>query len=140
MIVLLLLAAPTAAGVLALAAPRFGARAGTVLGVSLLHLALVGALWAWPGQGALGAWISVDALGLLVLSLVSLTFAVVGCYVVGYLRYSPPSSGAGAARAPTRGAASASAPAAAGTARSRRTIIAPSDGRAGRNRGCRTRG
>jgi len=105
MIVLLLLAAPTAAGVLALAAPRFGARAGTVLGVSLLHLALVGALWAWPGQGALGAWISVDALGLLVLSLVSLTFAVVGCYVVGYLRYSPPSSGAGAARAPRGGRA-----------------------------------
>src|SRR6059036_2755375 len=88
MIVLLLLAVPAAAGALALA----------VLGVSLLHLVLVGTLWARPAQAAPGAWISVDALGLLALSLVSFTFAVVGCYVVGYLRHPAPRSGAAPAR------------------------------------------
>ena len=98
MIVLLLLAVPAAAGALALAAPRVGARAGTVLGVSLLHLVLVGTLWARPAQAGPGAWISVDALGLLALSLVSFTFAVVGCYVVGYLRHPAPRSGAAPAR------------------------------------------
>jgi hydrogenase-4 component F len=85
-ILALLLAIPAVGGALALARPRRMARAATLLTVALVHLALVVLVWLRPLRAGAGDWIALDSLGLLVLSLVSLTFAAVACYAVGYPR------------------------------------------------------
>jgi hydrogenase-4 component F len=68
-------------------------RVSWLLGAAGIHLGMVGALWLWPAGPALGGWLTVDALGLVVLSLVSVLFFVLAAYAVGYLRVENPRGG-----------------------------------------------
>ncbi len=64
-----------------------------LLGAAGIHLGMVGSLWLRPAGPALGGWLAVDALGLVVLSLVSVLFFVLAAYAVGYLRVENPRGG-----------------------------------------------
>jgi len=68
-------------------------RVSWLLGAAGIHLALVGTLWLRPAGPALGGWLAVDPLGLVVLSLVSVLFFVLATYAVGYLRVENPRGG-----------------------------------------------
>jgi len=69
------------------------ARLGLLVGAAVLHLAGVVRLWAGPVVPELGGWLAVDALGLVVLSLVSVLFLVIAVYAIGFLRTEPPGGG-----------------------------------------------
>src|SRR6185369_2611049 len=88
-----LLTVPAAAGGLALLAPQIAARRAILVAAAFAHLSLVAALWLRPVALDSRAWIGVDSLGLLVLSLLSLTFAAVACYAIGYLPRQRPRAG-----------------------------------------------
>src|SRR6266568_1551367 len=51
-----------------------------------MHLALVLLLWMKPGDHALGGWLAEDALGRIILTLVSVLFLAIAHYALGYLR------------------------------------------------------
>jgi hydrogenase-4 component F len=93
MILAALLVLPALAGVLALAQPRIMARSATLAATALVHLGLVVASWRRMPRVSGGSWIALDALGLVVLTLFSLTFAAVACYAIGYLRLWRPRGG-----------------------------------------------
>jgi hydrogenase-4 component F len=65
---------------------RARTRAAILIGAALVHLTLVARLWAAPEVTAFGGWLAVDALGLIVLTLISVLFLVVANYGVGFLR------------------------------------------------------
>ena len=65
------------------------ARYHTLLGTAVVHLLGVALAWRAPGLAALGGWLAVDALGLMVLTLVSILFLAVATYAVGFLRVDP---------------------------------------------------
>jgi hydrogenase-4 component F len=76
------------------AALAFGTRSRRLrevwlLGTALGHVGLVGALAWHPPAAEPGAWLGLDALGLLFLVVVSALFALVAAYTVGYLRREP---------------------------------------------------
>ena len=71
--------------------PRW--RNAWLLAAAAAHLALVASLWLRPGRPILQDWLAVDALGLVVLSVVSVLFAVVALYAVGYLQRESPRGG-----------------------------------------------
>jgi len=77
---------PALGAALAYAAPRRATRSALLVGGATLHLLLVGWLWTTTGATAFAGWLAVDALGLLVLSLVSVLFIVTAQYAVGHLR------------------------------------------------------
>src|SRR6266571_377593 len=56
-------------------------------------LVLGAVAWGSPVEPVLQGWLALDALGLIVLSTVSLLFAVVASYTVGYLRRESPRGG-----------------------------------------------
>lgn len=85
---LVLLPALAAAG--AFAHRRAGHRAAWLVATAAVHLALVATLWLWRPGPAFGGWLDVDALGLVVLTVVSLLFAAVASYAVGYLEREAP--------------------------------------------------
>jgi len=89
---LLIVVVPLAAAALAYALRRSRARSALLLMVATLHTVAVALLWVHKGS-ALGGWLMVDDLGLLVLSLVSVLFLVVASYAVGYVRYERPRGG-----------------------------------------------
>jgi hydrogenase-4 component F len=92
---LAVLIVPIVGAAMAFLLRRRGARL-VVLGVtSALHLGIVGALWRTPrgSGGALNGWLAVDSLGLVVLTLVSVLFAAVVSYAVGFLREDDPRGG-----------------------------------------------
>jgi len=60
---------------------------------ALLHLGLVAFAWASRPGPALGGWLALDALGSIVLATVSVLFAVIASYTVGYLRWEQPRGG-----------------------------------------------
>jgi hydrogenase-4 component F len=93
MILLLLILLPAAAGGAAylLRWPRL--RSVLLVGTALVHLTVVAGLWSDSAPSAFGGWLAIDALGLLVLSLVSVLFLVVAVYAVGFLRAEPPRGG-----------------------------------------------
>src|SRR5436190_1408748 len=62
------------------------ARGWLLIGVAAAHLALVMLLWTIPEQTALSGWLVDDALGRVILTLVSVLFLAVAHYAVGYLR------------------------------------------------------
>ncbi len=64
-----------------------------LVAVAVLHLGLVGAVALNPPPPALGGWIAADALGLVVLGLVSAIFLAVALTTVGYLRREDPRGG-----------------------------------------------
>ncbi len=93
MTLLALILVPALAAAGAYAHRKAAYRTGWLVGVAALHLVLVGAVWLAPPAAALGGWLAVDALGLVVLGLVSLLFFVVALYTVGYLRREDPRGG-----------------------------------------------
>ena len=92
MLLLALILAPALAAALAYFLPA-GSRAVLLLGTAALHIALVTLLWAGPGDRALGGWLAEDALGRIILTMVSILFLAVAHYVVGYIRVEKPRGG-----------------------------------------------
>lgn len=93
MLLLALLIVPLAGAGLAYVLPRRAARLGTLLAASFAHLAMVASLWRFPGAPALGGWLEADPLGLIVLTLVSVLFAAVASYAVGFTKQETPRGG-----------------------------------------------
>lgn len=89
---LILVPALAALGAWAHRTPAF--RTVWLVVAAMVHLALVGLTWIAPPPPAFGGWVAVDDLGLLVLTLVSVLFAAVATYAVGYLRRESPRGGA----------------------------------------------
>lgn len=84
---------PLLAAAAAYARRAAGPRSAWLLGAAAGHLALVGSLWARPAGAALGGWLAVDPLGLVVLSVVSPLFLAVAGSAVGYLAVESPRGG-----------------------------------------------
>ena len=84
-------ASPAAAAYLVAAAAR---ALGLLVGTAVAPPARRWPPLAWcRSRRQLGGWLAIDALGLLVLSLVSVLFLVVAVYAVGFLRTEPPRGG-----------------------------------------------
>ena len=90
---LLLILLPAAASGAAYLVGPARLRSGILVGTAAVHLGLVARLWSVPPATRSGAWLAIDPLGLLVLSLVSLLFLVVAVYAVGFLRHESPRGG-----------------------------------------------
>jgi hydrogenase-4 component F len=92
MLLLALIVVPLAGAAVAYALP-VRARRSLLVAVAALHLVGVAALWAAPGRQALAGWLADDALGRVILTLVSILFFVVSYYAVDYLREEDPRGG-----------------------------------------------
>jgi hydrogenase-4 component F len=68
-------------------------RTGWLVAAALVHAGLVAWVWANPPAPALDGWIAADAMGLVVLSVVSGLFLTSAIYAVGYLRRENPRGG-----------------------------------------------
>jgi hydrogenase-4 component F len=90
---LALVGLPALAGLLTYVLPSARWRTLALLAAAAVHLAIVGTAWYAAPAPALGGWIAADALGLLILTVVSMLFAVVATYTVGYLRIERPRGG-----------------------------------------------
>jgi hydrogenase-4 component F len=90
---LLLVLLPVAAAAVAYLHRSVALRLGWLVGTAAVHLAIVGSFWVRPAAPALGGWLAVDALGLVVLTLVSVLFFVVAVYAVGFLKTETPRGG-----------------------------------------------
>ena len=55
------------------------------MSLAAIHLAGTGSLWWSPDRSALGGWLGADALGVIVLTVVSLVFLAVALYSVRFL-------------------------------------------------------
>src|SRR5512143_30558 len=69
------------------------ARLAVLVGVALVHTAVVASLWVAPEPPMLGGWLAADALGLIVLTLTSALFVLTAFYTVGYLQRETPRGG-----------------------------------------------
>jgi hydrogenase-4 component F len=76
---------PAAAGAIAWFLRGARGRLAILLGTAALHLLGTAALWVGRANVPSGGWLSVDALGLVVLTVVSLVFGVVAVYAIGFL-------------------------------------------------------
>jgi hydrogenase-4 component F len=68
-------------------------RTAWLVTVAALHTGLVAEAWRSPPSPVLNGWLALDALGLLVLSVVSVVFLAIATYAVGYLRLENPRGG-----------------------------------------------
>lgn len=93
MIALGLILVPAFAALGAYAHRETAFRTGWLVAAAGVHAGLVGAAWASPPEPVLGGWIALDALGLIVLSVVSGLFLMAAIYAVGYLRRENPRGG-----------------------------------------------
>jgi len=91
MLLALILIPALAAGV-AYVIPAFW-RGVLLIGAAALHLGLVIVLWIEPGHRVLDGWLADDALGRVILSLVSVLFLAFAHYAVGFLREEDPRGG-----------------------------------------------
>lgn len=89
MILLWLVLTPALAAGLAWVLPA-RSRTGILLGTAMLHAALVASLWAAPGHRVFDGWLADDAIGRIILTLVSGLFVALAHYAVGYLREENP--------------------------------------------------
>jgi hydrogenase-4 component F len=87
MSILWLVLLPAAAAAIAFFAPSRRVRTALLLGTALAHLAGTVLVWLSRDRAALGGWLAVDALGLLVLTVVSLVFLAVATYSVAFLAH-----------------------------------------------------
>jgi hydrogenase-4 component F len=92
-ILLALVLVPAFAALGAYAHRAVAFRTGWLVTAALVHAGLVAWVWANPPEAALGGWIAADALGLIVLTVVSGLFAMSAIYAVGYLRRENPRGG-----------------------------------------------
>lgn len=88
-----LLIVPLAGAAVAYALSRRAARLVVLVAASMAHLAIVASLWRGPTASAFDGWLQADALGLVVLTLVSVLFAAVATYAVGFTRHEAPRGG-----------------------------------------------
>ncbi len=88
MILLALILVPALAAGLAWFRRRSAERSRILFAAAAVHTALVGVLWVRPPGALAGGWLVVDALGLVVLTLVSVLFLATAHYAVGYVRAS----------------------------------------------------
>ena len=86
MILLALIVVPALAAAAAYALENARQRSAVLLGAATAHAVLVGVLWMAPEQSAFTGWLAADALGRVVLTLVSVLFLAVAHYAAGYLR------------------------------------------------------
>jgi len=93
MILLPMVLVPIAAAAVAYLARPLSLRLGLLVGTSVLHLYAVGRLWNGTVAPEVGGWLAIDALGLLVVSLVSVLFLVIAVYAAGFLQTEPPRGG-----------------------------------------------
>ena len=93
MILLALVAVPALGALGAYVHREEARRTAWLVAAALAHLALVALVWATRPDPALGGWIGAEGLGLLVLTVLSVLFAVVAVYTVGYLRHESPRGG-----------------------------------------------
>ena len=92
MLLLALILVPVVAAAVAYGLPAWARRA-LLLATAVVHMALVGWLWTSPERQALAGWLGDDALGRVILTLVSVLFLAVSHYAVGYLREDDPRGG-----------------------------------------------
>ena len=92
MILLVLILLPGIAAAVAYFLPAVW-RAALLIGAAVAHLALTVALWLAPGHRVLDGWLADDALGRVILSLVSILFLAFAHYAIGYLREENPRGG-----------------------------------------------
>jgi hydrogenase-4 component F len=83
---LALVLVPAAAGSAAFAIRRDAARRALLVGTAALHAAMTAAAWTLPPASSADGWLSLDALGLLFLTITSALFLAAAAYSVGYLR------------------------------------------------------
>lgn len=83
---LLLIAVPLAAGLLALAVDSDRWRPWLLPAAFTVHASIVAACWRRPPEPAASGWLSLDSLGLLVLTLSSAVMLVCSVYCLEYLR------------------------------------------------------
>jgi hydrogenase-4 component F len=88
-----LLLVPLVAAIAAYAHRSARLRSGWLLAAAAAHFAMVTSLWVLPAEPVFNGWLALDALGLVVLTVVTILFAVVAVYAVGYLRTESPRGG-----------------------------------------------
>jgi hydrogenase-4 component F len=93
MILFALILIPAVAALLAYLHRSVPRRSAWLMLGSGLHLLLVGRLWQHHAEPALGGWLAVDALGQIVLTVVSVLFFLVALYAVEFLRAGSPRGG-----------------------------------------------
>ncbi len=93
MVLLGLLLLPITTALLAYLSGNTRVRNGLLVGTAAAHAAGMGYLWIHPDLTALGGWMAVDALGLMVLTVLSLLFLAVAAYTMGYLQHDRPRGG-----------------------------------------------
>jgi len=93
MLVASLLMLPAISGAIAYVRVSPRARIALLLGTAAIHLLGTTCLWWSRDHAGLGSWLQVDALGLLVLTVVSLVFFTVAIYTVGFLATQPERGG-----------------------------------------------
>ena len=94
LIALCLLPALIAAITMAARSPRVGRwRVVALVATAAAHLALTISLWVSPADATVNGWFGVDALGLLVLTVISIIFFATAVYTVGYLARETPRGG-----------------------------------------------
>lgn len=93
MLLLGLILLPVLSGLLAYFVSSLRARNGLLLATALAHLLGSLAAWSRPGLAALDGWLAVDALGLMVLAVVSVLFLAVAGYAAGFLQLDRPRGG-----------------------------------------------
>jgi hydrogenase-4 component F len=93
MLLLWMILLPIATAIFAYLSPTTRLRNTLLLGTAAAHTAGTAFLWGHPNLAVLGGWLAVDALGLMVLTVVSILFLVVGTYAVGFLRLDRPRGG-----------------------------------------------
>ena len=84
---------PLASSALAYFGPTRRARHALLLGTGLAHASGVAWIWGHQTLVVFGGWLAVDALGLLVLTVVSVLFLAIGAYAVGFLALDRPGGG-----------------------------------------------
>ncbi len=80
---------PVMTSLLAYGSRAHGVRMTLLLATAIGHSAGVATLWTRSVPGVMSGWLRVDALGLLVLTVVSLLFLAVAVYTFGFLRHDP---------------------------------------------------
>jgi len=89
MILLALILVPTLTAAVAYVLRNARQRSRVLLGAAVTHTLLVAILWTVPEQSAFAGWLRADALGRVVVTLLSVLFLAVAHYASGYLRAEP---------------------------------------------------
>jgi hydrogenase-4 component F len=93
MLLLALLLLPAISGGIAWARVSSRTRMGLLVGTGAVHLLVTARLWWSPGHAGFGSWLQVDALGLVVLTVISLVFLAVAIYTTSFLAAEPEPGG-----------------------------------------------